>query len=164
MAKILKLANSYGSVSKMSNASRRRKPYIVRVTTSYTLNEESGIRKVPISDYIYPFIKNWYESSHCDRLLHTEEQKPFKYRNYYNSYFLPLMEQLGFDQTPHCCRHTCISLLAEAGVSPTYSKMIVGHKGAMTMTEKVYTHIDMKILIDAVNQMYYPENIKSFIQ
>ena len=87
MAKILKLANSYGSVSKMSNASRRRKPYIVRVTTGYTLNEESGIRKVPISDYIYPFIKNWYESSHCDRLLHTEEQKPFKYRNYYNSYF-----------------------------------------------------------------------------
>ena len=112
---------------------------------------ESGIRKVPISDYIYPFIKDWYESSHCDRLLHTEEQKPFKYRNYYDSYFLPLMEQLGFDQTPHCCRHTCISLLAEAGVSPTYSKMIVGHKGAMTMTEKVYTHIDMKIL---KNQKY----------
>ena len=74
------------------------------------------------------------------------------------------MEQLGFDQTPHCCRHTCISLLAEAGVSPTYSKMIVGHKGAMTMTEKVYTHIDMKILIDAVNQMYYPKYIKSSIQ
>lgn len=36
---------------------------------------ESGIRKVPISDYIYPFIKNWYESSHCNRLLHTEDQK-----------------------------------------------------------------------------------------
>ena len=40
------------------------------------------------------------------------------------------MVQLGFDQTPHCCRHTCISLLAEAKVSPTYQKMIVGHKGA----------------------------------
>ena len=54
------------------------------------------------------------------------------------------MVQLGFDQTPHCCRHTCISLLAEAKVSPTYQKMIVGHKGAMSLTEKVYTHIDIK--------------------
>lgn len=42
--------------------------------------------------------------------------------------------------------------------------MIVEHKGAMTMTEKVYTHIDMKILIDTVNQMYYPKHLKSSIQ
>lgn len=38
--------------------------------------------------------------------------------------------------------------------------MIAGHKGAMSMTEKVYTHIDMKYLIDTVNSIYYPENIK----
>ena len=31
MAKNLKLPNSYGSVSKLGNASRRRKPYIVRM-------------------------------------------------------------------------------------------------------------------------------------
>ena len=121
---------------------------------------ENGIRKVPISDYIYTFIKNWYDSSECKYLLHIDEQEPFKYRNYYDSCFLPLMERLVFDQTPHCCRHTCIPLLAEANVSPTYSKMIVGHKGAMTMTERVYTHIDTQYLIDAVNSIYYPESIK----
>ena len=121
---------------------------------------KSGIRKVPISDYIFPLVKNWYESSHCTHLLHTEEQKPFKYRNYYDSYFVPLMEQLGFDQTPHCCRYTCISLLAEEKVSPTFIKLIVGHKGAMNLTEKVYTHIDMKLLIDAVNNIYYPKSVK----
>lgn len=71
------------------------------------------------------------------------------------------MVQLGFDQTPHCCRHTCISLLAEAKVSPTYQKMIVGRKGAMSLTEKVYTHIDINLLIDAVNSIYYPESIKN---
>ena len=71
------------------------------------------------------------------------------------------MVQLGFDQTPHCCRHTCISLLAEAKVSPTYQKIIVGHKGAMSLTEKVYTHIDINLLIDAVNSIYYPESIKN---
>lgn len=118
---------------------------------------ESGIRKVPISDYIYPFVLNWYKSSKCDYLLHTENQEPFKYRNYYDSYFLPLMERLGFDQTPHCCRHTFISLLAEAKISPTYTKLIVGHKGAMSLTEKVYTHIDMSHLLEAVNSIYYPK-------
>lgn len=114
---------------------------------------ENGIRKVPISDYIYPFIKNWYNSSECNYLLHTDEQKPFKYRNYYNSYFLPLMERLDFDQTPHCCRHTFVSLLTEAKVPPTFIKTIAGHKGAMSMTEKVYTHIDMQYLIDTVNSI-----------
>ena len=38
--------------------------------------------------------------------------------------------------------------------------MIVGHKGAMSLTEKVYTHIDINLLIDAVNGIYYPKNIK----
>jgi hypothetical protein len=32
-------------------------------------------------------------------------------------------------------------------------KMIVGHSGAMTLTEKVYTHFDMKELVDAINQI-----------
>ncbi len=33
--KPVKLPNSYGSVLKMSNANRRRRPYMVRVTTGY---------------------------------------------------------------------------------------------------------------------------------
>ena len=131
--------------------------HYIDVIKSKTIN---GIRKVPIGDYIYPFVENWVKSSSCGYVFHTEEQKQFKYRNYYDSYFLPLMDQLGFDQTPHCCRHTFISLLAEAHVSPTYTKMIAGHKGAMSMTEKVYTHVDMKYLIEAVNSIYYPSNIK----
>ena len=121
---------------------------------------ENGIRKVPISNYIYSCIENWYNSSSCDYLIHTEKQKPFKYRNYYDSYFVPLVEKLGLDHTPHCCRHTCISLLAEANVSPTYIKMIAGHSGAMSLTKKVYTHIDMQFLIEAINSVYYPESIK----
>ena len=121
-------------------------------------------RKVPINDHIYPFIKNWYESSQCEYLLHTEKQQQFKYRNYYDSYFVPLMEQLGLDQTPHCCRYTCISLMTDAKVSPTYIKLIVGHKGAMNVTEEVYTHIDMNYLLEAVNSIYYPEHLNSTSQ
>ena len=45
MAKNLKLPNSYGSVSKMSSASRRRKPYMVRITTGYDIDEQNSKAK-----------------------------------------------------------------------------------------------------------------------
>ena len=43
-------------------------------------------------------------------------------------------------------------MLSEAGVQETVIKKIVGHSGAMTLTEKVYTHLDVRILIDAINR------------
>lgn len=115
---------------------------------------ENGIRKVPIADKVLPYYKAWYESCpECEYLLHTEDGKHFEYRNYYDSYFKPLMEQLCINRTPHCCRHTCISMLAEAGINQTIIKKIVGHSGAMTLTEKVYTHFDVKELVDAINKI-----------
>ena len=35
----------------------------------------------------------------------------------------------------------------------TTIKKIVGHSGAMTLTERVYTHLDVQILINAVNKI-----------
>ena len=120
---------------------------------------ENGIRRVPIAACVYPFFENWYQYSQADTLLCTKDHKPFKYRNYYDSYWEPLFEQknLSNEYTPHCTRHTCISLLAEAKVEPTTIKKIVGHRGAMSLTEKVYTHLDISILIEAVNKMYVPK-------
>lgn len=63
------------------------------------------------------------------------------------------MEQLSINRTPRYCRHTCISMLAEAGINQTIIKKIVGHSGAMTLTEKVYTHFDINELVDAINQI-----------
>ena len=114
---------------------------------------ENGLRKVPIADKLLPFYKAWFDGSECEYLLHTLDQKHFDYRNYFDSYFTPLMEQLGFDHTPHDTRHTCISLLTEADVNPTTIKKIVGHSGAMTLTERVYTHLDIQILVDAINKI-----------
>lgn len=64
---------------------------------------ENGIRKVPIADKLLPYYKDWYNSCHdCEYLLHTEDGKRFLYRNYYDSYWTPLVEQIGIDRTPHC--------------------------------------------------------------
>lgn len=115
---------------------------------------ENGIRKVPIADKVLPFYKLWYECNpQSEYLIHTEDGKHFLYRNYYDSYFKPLMKNLNISRTPHCCRHTCISLLADAHVDQTIIKKIVGHSGAMTLTEKVYTHMDVNELIKAINMI-----------
>ena len=63
------------------------------------------------------------------------------------------MEQLNINRTPHCCRHTCISILAEAGVNQTIIEKIVGHSGAMTLAERVYTHLDIETLVEAINKI-----------
>lgn len=114
---------------------------------------ENGLRKVPIADKLLPFYKAWFEGSECEYLLHTPDHKHFDYRNYFDSYFTPLMEQLGFDHTPHDTRHTCISKLTEAHVDQTMIKKIVGHSGAMTLTERVYTHLDIETLVEAINKI-----------
>ena len=35
----------------------------------------------------------------------------------------------------------------------TMIKKIVGHSGAMTLTERVYTHLDVKALLEAINKI-----------
>ena len=113
---------------------------------------ESGIRIVPIADKIYPFFKQWYENG-CEYLIHTFDGKHFSYRNYYDSYWSPVMELIGCSHKPHDTRHTCISMMTEKEVSPTLIKKIVGHSGAMSLTEKVYTHINVQELLKAINKI-----------
>lgn len=112
----------------------------------------SGIRTVPIAEKVFPFFKYWYNLNDCEYLLSTPEGKHFVYRNYYDSYWMPLVDSLGMQHRPHDTRHTCISLLTVAGVSDKVIKKIVGHKG-QSVTEVVYTHFEIEELIDAINKI-----------
>lgn len=113
---------------------------------------ESSIRVVPIQDRTYPFFKKWYEDDN-EYLLHTPDGKQFIYRNYYDSYWTPVIELIGCSHKPHDTRHTCISMMTEKEVSPTLIKKIVGHSGAMSLTEKVYTHVNVQELLEAINRI-----------
>lgn len=125
---------------------------------------ESGIREVPIAEKIVPFFEYWMNRK-CDHLICTPDDEPFQYRNYYDSYWIPLMLEFGFgkfviDETkrepvydghrPHDTRHTCISLLTEKEVDERFIKKIVGHKG-QGVTENVYTHIELPTKLEAIN-------------
>ena len=113
---------------------------------------ESGIREVPISEKIVPFFEHWMKQN-CEYLICTPNHEHFAYRNYYDSYWTPLMKSLSFDKhRPHDTRHTCISLLTEAGVDERVIKKIVGHKG-QGVTETVYTHLELPIKLEAINKI-----------
>ena len=113
---------------------------------------KAGIRKVPISEKILPIVEYWMNKNECEYLISTPEGKHFDYRNYYDSYWKPLIDEMGMQHRPHDTRHTCISLLTVAGVQDKIIKKIVGHKG-QTVTEVVYTHFEMQELLEAINRI-----------
>lgn len=127
---------------------------------------EAGVREVPIAEKVVPFFEYWM-AKNCDTLICTPDEQPFTYRNYYDSYWIPLMIDLNLGKyvmeegkqepvykgyTPHCTRHTCISLLTEVGVDERILQKIVGHKG-QNVTQAVYTHIDLPYKLEAINKI-----------
>lgn len=120
-----------------------------RVVESKT---NSGIRVVPIHDKTYPIFKKWYDEG-CEYLIHTTDGKHFTYRNYYDSYWTPVMELIGCSHKPHDTRHTCVSMMTTKEVNPTLIKKIIGHSCAMSLAEKVYTHVNVKELLEAINRI-----------
>ena len=111
----------------------------------------AGIREVPIAEKIVPFFEFWL-SKKSDYLICTPEGRHFLYRNFYDSYWRPIMDALSLKYTPHCTRHTCISLLTEAGVDERIIQQIVGHK-RQNVTQVVYTHIDLPNKLEAINKI-----------
>jgi len=111
----------------------------------------AGIREVPIAEKIVPFFEFWI-SKKSDYLICTPDGRHFLYRNFYDSYWRPIMDALSLKYTPHCTRHTCISLLTEAGVDERIIQQIVGHKG-QNVTQVVYTHIDLPNKLEAINKI-----------
>lgn len=114
---------------------------------------ENGIRVVPIADKIKPFFVEWLEYSKIDYVFCTNDQKQFLYRNFYDSYFIPIMDNRRFDHRPHDTRHTCASLMAEAFIDERIVKKILGHAHNMSLTERVYTHYEIKVLVDEINKI-----------
>ena len=63
------------------------------------------------------------------------------------------MKQIGIKWSPHYTHHTTTSMMKEHSIDEITIKKIVGHSGAMTLTERIYTHLDVRVLIDAINKI-----------
>lgn len=113
---------------------------------------EAGIREVPICEKIVPFFDMWIQTK-GKHLITSPTGKMMPYHTYYDTYWKPLMSELGMDEhRPHDTRHTCVSLLTEAYVDERIIKKIVGHKG-QGITQAVYTHLDLKVKLEAINKI-----------
>ncbi|MCH5251852.1 MAG: site-specific integrase [Lachnospiraceae bacterium] len=113
---------------------------------------DAGVRFVPISEKVYPFFEQWYHLNDCPYLISSVKKQHLLYRNYYDTYWKPLMKSLNMQHRPHDTRHTCVSMMATAGVDDKLIKKIIGHKG-QNLTEVVYTHFELQELIDAINRI-----------
>lgn len=111
----------------------------------------SGIREVPISEKIVPMLQYWIDRP-CASLICTQSDEPMTYSTFRDNYWRAVMDILSLSHKPHDTRHTCISLLTEAGVDERIIRKIVGHKG-QGVTETVYTHLELPVKLDAINMI-----------
>lgn len=113
---------------------------------------DAGIRPVPIATKVLPYFEYWMNKNDCEYLVSTFDGKHFTYRNFYDSYWKPLMRDLDFTHTPHSTRYTTISFLTDADVDERFIQKIVGHKGK-TVTTQVYTHLENQKLLRELDKI-----------
>ena len=124
-----------------------------RFFTVIKAKTRSGIRTVPIAEKIYPFFYLNYNNSSSEYLISDETHDCFTYQHYYNYHWKKFLNSIGLGyHLPHETRHTCVTLLTLAHIEDKLIKRIIGHAGS-SVTEKVYTHFELKQLLDAINQI-----------
>ena len=111
----------------------------------------AGIREVPIAEKIVPLMEQWISRS-CDHLICSGSDAPLSYYVFRENYWNPVMDLLSMEHRPHDTRHTCVSMLTEAGVDERIIRKIVGHKG-QGVTETVYTHMELPVKLEAINKI-----------
>ena len=111
----------------------------------------AGIREVPIAEKIVPMMEYWI-SRPCGHLICSGADAQLPYYTFRDNYWKAVMDILDMDHRPHDTRHTCISLLTEAGVDQRIIRKIVGHKG-QGVTETVYTHLELPVKLEAINKI-----------
>lgn len=102
-------------------------------------------REILIPKKIYKIVEEKYNQNKTKLLEMSEE-------DFYTN-FNDTIKRLGLRPvlSPHCCRHTCATLMAQAGVHPSIIKEIMGHKNYSTTLG--YTHISLKSKLDAANKI-----------
>lgn len=114
------------------------------------IKTKAGIdRTVPIADCIFSIAEELYNKL-GNNLLTVHEKV------WYHLYHSALINLGIRDLDAHCCRHTCATALAEAGVPTAVIKTILGHEDYATTLG--YTHMSLEELLKGVNAQYTPSS------
>lgn len=114
---------------------------------------EAGDRLIPIHTGLLNLYQEFYNPENEYFLINHNNNKKFTYANFRDSYFDQLKSLLNWDEeiTPHNMRKTFSSFLKRFNADPMYQKLILGHTGALDLTEKVYTSVKFDKLEETVN-------------
>jgi len=122
---------------KASDVKIRQRCLVIRKSKT-----RAGIRQVPVSKKIWPFV--------LDRIQKSPWLCPCRTYDSFRRQWDKVMRAMSMRHTPHETRHTAASMLDSAGINDTSIKMILGHarKG---VTKAVYTHKTLAELRKAVD-------------
>lgn len=115
------------------------------------LKTKSGKNRiVPIHNRILPLVKDFYEKSNTYLITYDDGNQVLYHQSFRNA-LQKRFDELGINRhTPHECRHTTASLLTRYNAKDVYIKKILGHS-AKDITKDVYTHANLKDLLDTIN-------------
>ena len=103
-------------------------------------------RAVPISRKVLPYFQYWMAQP-GKTLISTSDGKPLTYHTF-RTLFDKVMQASRCKHTPHECRHTCATLLDNAGANDVATKL--GH-ATPGITKGVYTHKSLHELKRAID-------------
>jgi integrase len=106
-------------------------------------------RLIPINKKIIPFVRSWLDQG-GEYLIAAPNGGKTAYWNFYNTHWKNIMEKLAMVHTPHDTRHTCATLLDNAGANKVARQRILGH-ASKDVTDKTYTHKDKIQLLKAID-------------
>lgn len=123
-----------------------------QIITGGIKTEAGRDRVIPIHPKILSHMKRRYDQG-SNWLICNENGEKLSAKQYRKKYYYPALEQVGVPRlTPHSCRHTFASLMAEAGVDPLSIQKLIGHSDYST-TANIYTHLDLTALQKAIEKI-----------
>ena len=125
-----------------------------RIMIAGKKTEAGKDRRIPIHKSILPFIEKRMKEEGEFLLSYktkTNKTKAFTYSNFNVTRWNPLMDDLKMEYTIHYTRHTCATMMREAGIEEDIRKLILGHKSS-DVTDR-YTHYSDEMLIEAIDKL-----------
>lgn len=111
----------------------------------------AGQRVIPIHKTILPFINKTVNIN--GNYLIELNGSPLSADRYRKEYYYPALALAGVRKlTPHKCRHTFATLMADRGVDTVTIQALMGHTD-YALTANVYTHIDVEKLKRGVQRL-----------
>ncbi|WP_440443085.1 site-specific integrase [Phascolarctobacterium succinatutens] len=105
-------------------------------------------RAVPISRKALPYFRAWMDKP-GKTLITVDDRAALSYHRF-RTRFDNVMDATNCHHTPHECRHTCATMLDNAGANETAVKRILGH-ASQGVTKGVYTHKSLHELKKAID-------------